>query len=283
MVIRQIRKEAASKLSNAGVTDVAPLEVLVLMKHIWQTDEIGLLMMADQEAEPSCVAAFEELLIRRMQGEPIAHLCGKKEFMSLELEVNRNCLVPRPDTECVVERAAMLCRSMKEPKILDIGTGSGCIAIFLAKQLPEAEVTAIDCSEEALKIAKNNAKKHDVSVSMRQLDILKDDPEGRFDLIISNPPYIRSDVIPTLEREVWAFEPRMALDGGEDGLLFYRRLIPLALEHLEPGGLLVLEIGWDQSREIADLIQSQEGFSEPSVIHDLAGRSRGVYAAKLQE
>lgn len=280
MVIREARQAAVAKLSQAGVTDVAPLEVLVLMKHIWNTDEIGLVMMGGDLAEESKLCELTGLLERRIQGEPIAYLCGKKEFMSLEFEVNSSVLIPRGDTECIVEQTIAMCRGKEQPRILDIGTGSGCIAICLAHSLPQACVTAVDCSQQALEVAKRNANYHKTSISFLKLDILKEEPIGTFDFIVSNPPYIPTDVTAGLAKDVRGYEPMSALDGGSDGLMFYRRIIPLAAQHLQPGGRLVLEIGWDQAEQVSNLIKEQPTFSAPTILFDLAGRSRGIYATK---
>lgn len=280
MVIRDVRKSACIKLNQAGVTNVAALEVLVLMKYVWETDEIGLVCMADKQADDERLKRFENLLARRLNGEPIAYLCGKKEFMSLEFEVNSSVLIPRGDTECVVERAIFLCRNKERPSILDIGTGSGCIAVSLAASLPEAIVTGIDCFDNALEVARRNALRYQAGISFIKMDILKEEPEGAFDLIISNPPYICSDEVCGLEKEVKDYEPLTALDGGKDGLLFYRRIVSLAVLHLKKGGALVLEIGWNQAQLVCQLIDDQGCFSRPDIIFDLAGRSRGIYVTK---
>ncbi len=279
MVIKEVRRQAIQKLKLANVCDTPALDVAVLMKHVWNTDEIGLVLMNEKPAEERLVKEFLFLLDRRMAGEPIAYLCGEKEFMSCRFFVNSGVLIPRGDTECVVESAASLLKT-KEPAILDIGTGSGCIAISLAKMFPRAKVYAVDLSEQALECAKKNADENKVCISFRKMDILTEEPEEMFDLIISNPPYIRTDVIKGLEKDVKDFEPISALDGGEDGLIFYKRIIPLASKHLKKGGILVFEIGFDQGNEVCTLIKQDKSFVAPNIIHDLAGRDRGVYTTK---
>ncbi len=279
MVIKEVRSQAVQKLKAANVCDTPALDVAVLMKHVWNTDEIGLVLMKEEKAEDTLVNAFFSLLDRRIAGEPIAYLCGEKEFMSCRFFVNSNVLIPRGDTECVVESAASLLKT-KDPAILDIGTGSGCIAISLAKLFADAKVTAIDVSEQALQCAKKNADENQVSISFRKMDILTEEPDGMYDLIISNPPYIRTDVIKGLEKEVKDYEPLSALDGGEDGLVFYKRIIPLAFKHLKKGGILVFEIGYDQGDAVCHLISQDTSFATPRIIYDLAGRDRGVYTTK---
>lgn len=279
MVIKEVRRQAIQKLKAANVSDTPALDVAVLMKHLWNTDEIGLVLMNEKQAEESKIKEFDSLLDRRMAGEPVAYLCGEKEFMSCRFFVNSGVLIPRGDTECVVEFAASLLNT-NEPTILDIGTGSGCIAISLAKLFPHAKVYAVDKSEQALECAKKNADENKVSISFRKMDILTEEPEELFDLIISNPPYIRTDVIRGLETDVKDYEPISALDGGEDGLVFYERIIPLASKYLKKGGKLVFEIGFDQGKEVCALIKQDKSFATPRIIRDLAGRDRGVYTTK---
>ncbi len=279
MVIKEVRFQAIQKLKEADVSDTPALDVAVLMKHLWNTDEIGLVLMNDQPAEETLVNQLYSFLDRRIKGEPIAYLCGEKEFMSCRFFVKSGVLIPRGDTECVVEMAASLLTT-KEPAILDIGTGSGCIAISLAKMFPRGKVYAVDISEQALECARKNADENKVSISFQKMDILTEEPEGLFDLIISNPPYICTDVIAGLETDVKDYEPISALDGGEDGLYFYKRIIPLASKHLKIGGKLVFEIGFDQGNEVCAFIKQDKSFATPQLIHDLAGRDRGVYTTK---
>ncbi len=282
MVINELRQKAINRLIHAGISDTAALDVMVLMKHVWNTDEIGLVMHGNQQADDDMSRELFSLLERRCKGEPIAYLCGSKEFMSHSFFVEPGVLIPRGDTECVVECALSLL-STDTPRILDIGTGSGCIAISIAKALPKALVFALDVSDVALQCAKSNAEKNNVNILFQKMDILTEEPNGKFDLIISNPPYICSEVVEKLEGTVKDYEPHSALDGGEDGLLFYKRLIPLASNHLNLGGSLVLEIGYDQGKKVSQLIQSDKSFASPRMIYDLAGRDRGVYTTKEKD
>lgn len=281
MVIGEVRKRATQRLNSAGVTNTPGLDVLVLMKFVWDTDEIGLILMRDRQAETDRVNQLDALLARRMQGEPVAYLCGRKEFMSLQFDVCPGVLIPRGDTECIVEKAASFYKG-KHPKILDIGTGSGCIAVSLAHILPEAMVSAVDISDKALSCARRNAEKNNVCISFSKLDILTEEPEGAFDLMISNPPYISTGRIADLGKDVKDYEPVTALDGGADGLRFYQRIIPIAARCLKKGGRLIFEIGWDQAQEVCSLFQAEQCFDQPKVIFDLAGHDRGIYTTKAK-
>lgn len=279
MVISELHRYAIRQLKESGTTETPALDATVLMKYLFDMDEIGLLLSGSEQAEISDEERLNVLLQRRINGEPIAYLCGEKEFFSMRFQVMPGVLIPRGDTECVVECAARLL-TKNAPAILDIGTGSGCIAVSLAKQFPKARVLGIDISESALLCAKHNAAANDVSVTFQQLDIQSEEPDGFFDLIISNPPYIRTDVIGTLEKQVREYEPLSALDGGTDGLDFYKRLIPVTARHLNAGGILVFETGYDHWEAVSELIKQENTFTEPQKICDLAKRDRGVYTYK---
>jgi release factor glutamine methyltransferase len=266
-----------------------------------------------EELEP-----LKKLVKRRASREPLAYIRGVREFFSLEFGVSPAVLVPRPETEILVEEAIQILQSKKKltspstgkgkgeggldlqevilplipshqgrgsfegAKILDVGTGSGCIAVALAKHLPDAEVWAVDVSPQALEIASLNAKKYEVDLRIHFLrwDLMKDSwnqrPE-KFDLIVSNPPYIPSTEIETLAPEL-KFEPRGALDGGTDGFVFYRALIPWAFDHLQAGASLLLEMGEGQGQRLEEMAV-KSGFLEVQILQDLAGHPR-VLSAK---
>lgn len=217
------------------------------------------------------------LIEKRKKGVPIAYIIGEKEFMSLSFFVNEHTLIPRPDTETIVETLIDIYKG-KSPKILDLCCGSGCIGISLAHFLPYASVTMADISQEALTVAQKNTLRNGLTdrVSLTELDVLHDDIDDKYDLIVSNPPYIASNIVPTLE--VSGYEPHLALDGGDDGLLFYRTIIPKAYDALNIGGILSFEIGFDQGISVTKLME--EYFSEVSLKQDLSGNDRMVYAKK---
>ena len=228
--------------------------------------------------------AFWHTLKRRARREPVAYITGVQEFWSLEFTVNRHVLIPRPETERVVELALELLGFCPAPRILDLGTGSGCIAVALASQLPQARVWACDVSVEALAVARTNAVAHNVAgrITFMQTDMrqrLEGYPHGgapTFDLIVSNPPYIAGPEFAALQAEVRDWEPRLALDGGKDGLDFYRRLLQDCPVQLRPGGWLVMEVGSTQSEAVMRLARSQDNLSECRLSYDYAGLPRVV-------
>ena len=213
---------------------------------------------------------------RRVNGEPLQYILGNSEFMSLTFELNCDTLIPRSDTETLVEKLIEIIGD-SSPKIIDIGTGSGCIGISLAKYT-SAEVTLADVNKNALNMAVSNAKKNDVNVSLQNIDILNEIPKGEFDIIVSNPPYIRSAVVNTLQTEVKDFEPHLALDGGEDGLIFYRRITSIAPQILNKNGILAYEIGYDQGDAVKELMKKD--FCDIDIIKDLCDNDRVVIGIK---
>ena len=256
---------------------------------------------------------FFETFEKRRRRIPLAQILGRQSFYGLDFFVNEDVLIPRADTECLVDLVlkdyADLAKQAGSSslKILDLCTGSGCIGISVAKHLPYQELLLVDLSEKALAVAKKNAEKHlGENVTLLQSDLLKELPhyleetkskgEGlseesggkeevsqrRFSLLLSNPPYIVRSVIPTLEKEVSEYEPKLALDGGEDGLLFYRRIAKEAKAVLLPGARLYLEIGYDQGESVKDIFQ-KEGYDEVEVFPDLSGNPRvlrGIFLGK---
>ncbi|MFR2954849.1 MAG: peptide chain release factor N(5)-glutamine methyltransferase [Lachnospiraceae bacterium] len=231
----------------------------------------------DQEA----LERYEALLVRRAAHIPLQHLTGEQEFMGFPFRVNEHVLVPRQDTEILVEEALKVLAPGDH--VLDLCTGSGCIAISLWKLCTGLTVEAADLSAEALAVAKENAKALEAGVAFFRGD-LSEAVTGRqmYDCIVSNPPYIRMEVIETLSEEVRAHEPYQALDGKEDGLYFYREIIRKAGAYLKPGGHLLFEIGYDQAEAVSMLMQTQ-GYEEIEVIQDLAGLDRVVKGKRKQE
>lgn len=240
---------------------------------------------------------YFELIDRRSSGEPVQYIMESQEFMGLEFIVNENVLIPRQDTETLVEDALEIINTgtlrgedmdvkRKEWDILDLCTGSGAIGVSLARIANKVNVTCSDISEGAIKVAKENAQKHGVakSVKFEQGDLFKPFSKHlrkqKFDMIISNPPYIKSSVIPTLQKEVCEHEPISALDGGESGLDFYERIVSGVGSHLRKGGVLLLEIGHDQGEAVSGLLSRNGDFTSIRVLKDLANRDRIVFAKK---
>lgn len=240
---------------------------------------------------------YFELIDRRSKGEPVQYIMGSQEFMGLEFIVNENVLIPRQDTETMVEDALEIINAgslrgedmdvkRKEWDILDLCTGSGAIGVSLAGIANKVNVTCSDISEGAIKVAKENAQKHGLAKSMKfeQGDLFKPFNKHfhkqKFDMIISNPPYIKSSVIPTLQKEVCEHEPLSALDGGESGLDFYERIVSGVGSHLKKGGVLLMEIGNDQGEAVSGLLSRNGEFTSIRVLRDLAQRDRIVFAKK---
>jgi release factor glutamine methyltransferase len=224
-------------------------------------------------------ARLRDLVERRRGGEPIQYLMGETEFYGLPFHVTRDVLIPRPETEHLIEKVIELALDFPGPRIVDIGTGSGCITVALAHHLPQAQITSIDLSASALAVARKNAKRNEVTVSFLEGDLLSPVAGEQFDFVVSNPPYVPSTDRASLSVEVRDFEPAMALFAGDDGLEVYRSLIPAAFDVLVPGGFLLLEIGYGQSTAVAELL-SRSGFAQIEFTPDLQGIPRVACAQR---
>jgi len=250
----------------------ARLEARVLAAFAWNVSPAWLIAHDTDPLSDAHVAAFETLLTRRLEGVPIAYIVGAREFYGRPFLVSADVLIPRPDTELLVERALARIPSDQAVDVLDLGTGSGCIAITLALERPLARVTAADRSAAALAIARRNADILNARVEFLSSDWFAALAGRRFDLIVSNPPYVAA-ADPHLARGDVRFEPLTALAGGHDGLDDLRRLIRAAFAHLKPGGSLLLEHGYDQADAVVELLR-QHGFEQTCTLRDLAGLDR---------
>lgn len=259
------------------------LDAEVLLASVLKCQRVKLYVLFEQEVTKAQRAAFRSLVKRRAEGEPVAYLVGTKEFYLLRFHVTPAVLIPREDSATVVVEALARLKGLASPRAVDVGTGSGCLALTCADQHKTARFVAIDLSFEALEVARGNAEKHNLAgrVEFRQGDLLapvaEDEP---FDLILSNPPYITSSVIPTLEPTVRNFEPHLALDGGPDGLSVVGRLIEQAPPRLKPGGHLILEIGYDQEAAVRALVEAQPALTLGPTIRDSANHPRVILATK---
>ena len=250
-------------------------EAELLLGDILKTDISGIILNKNNDLKISEEEKLSEYIKRRKSGEPVQYIMGYCEIMSLEFFVNPSVLIPRSDTETLVEYLIAEIGD-KKIKFLDIGTGSGCIAISILKNCPNATALLLDISDGALDVAIENAKKNNVidRAEFLNMDILKEYPERTFDLVVSNPPYIRPDVIEGLEKQVKDFEPYTALCGGEDGLVFYRRITDIANKILREDGILAYEIGYDQGVAVSEILD--EEFSDVKIIKDLCENDRVV-------
>lgn len=276
--IKELLRWTTEYLHGKGV-EAPRLEAQILLGHVMNCPRIELIARSDELPTDAERARFKDLLRQRVEGWPVAYLVGSREFYLLPFEVTPAVLIPRPDTETLVLEAIRRAKGLTAPRILDVGTGSGCIAVSVAHQVPQARVTASDVSPDALEVAKRNATRHGVAgrMTFKQGDLLQPVMgDERFDLLLSNPPYIAPGELATLAVEVRDHEPRIALDGGPDGLAFYRRFAAEAATVLVPGGTLLLEIGWQQDAAVRALFAERpEWVVEPS-LKDLAGRFRVV-------
>ena len=269
-------------LSKKGI-DAPSLEARLLLAHVLDCKPIDVLVRSFDETTDGERTRFRELIQRRVQGWPVAYLVGSKDFFLLRFEVTPAVLIPRPDTETLVQTALEVLKPQPAARVLDIGTGSGCIAISLAHRCPGIAVQAVDISPDALDVARRNARLHGVEsrVQFRLGDLFAPVPtEERFDLIASNPPYISPSEIATLAPDVRDHEPRLALDGGPDGLAFYRRIAADSGNFLKPGGTLLLEIGYTQNTGVRALFTGRPEWNLGETVKDLDGRPRVVVAQR---
>jgi release factor glutamine methyltransferase len=259
------------------------LDAEVLLAKVLGWERVQLYTHYEEPAGERARAEFRDLVRRRAEGMPVAYLVGRKEFYSLPLTVSPAVLIPRPDSEFVVVEFLALTRALEAPRAVDVGTGSGCLALACAHQHKTARFTAIDRSAEALAVASANAQSLSLAdrVEFRQGDRLAPVAgEEPFDVILSNPPYIPTDVIPTLEPGVRLYEPHLALDGGADGLRVVAPLIAEAVPLLRPGGHLILEIGTDQERPVRELIGAHPELELAPTVRDHANHPRVIRATR---
>lgn len=259
----------------------ARLDAEVLLAYVLEMDRIQLYVKYDLPLKEDELQAYRELVLKRVKRLPVAYLIGKKEFMSLELIVNEKVLIPRPETELLVEEIIDYCKEeYKEPNIVDIGTGSGAIVVALGHNLKGARVLGIDISEEALQVANTNINKHDLQERVRVIrgDLLEPlikREKNNVDIVVSNPPYIDKSELNALPPEV-KHEPRIALDGGPDGLTYYRKIVYQSSIVLKDGGSLFLEIGDKQGRDVKALFDGT--WDDVILRQDYAGHDRIIHA-----
>ena len=268
---------------TAGGSPSPRLDAEVLLMNFLKTDRVQLYMHPERELPEEECARFTPWVERRRRGEPVAYITGEKEFWSLFFEVNRDVLIPRPETECLIEEVLIYYgREAGHLRIIDIGTGSGAIGVVLAAEIPAALVTATDISRGALEVARRNADRHGVTGRMEFLEgHLFASAIGEFDVIVSNPPYIADDVYPLLPEGIRAFEPREALIAGPDGAAFHRKIIREGMGRLKPGGRIFLEIG-ERQKELVDFLFRDEGcYTDIYFRKDYGGMERVAAAKKV--
>jgi release factor glutamine methyltransferase len=255
------------------------IDTQVLLMEITGLNKVQLLTKDDFILNESMIKKFKDFFEKRSNHMPVSYITNHCEFMSLDFYVDQNVLIPRQDTETLVETAIDYIKKYNVKNILEIGTGSGCIPVSLAYYVKGLNITSVDISKEALKIAKKNATKNNVDITFIQSDLFKNlNKNIKYDLIISNPPYIKPSVIKTLEASVKHYEPIIALDGYEDGLYFYKNIITHSLEFLKLYGIILFEIGYDQKDDVIQLLKPN--FKNIKSIKDLAKLDRVVLGLK---
>lgn len=278
ILIKDIINQGKAMLKEAEVADWAT-DSWLLAEYVFGITKKDFYMNPAGAVSKESADRYLELIRQRAEKIPLQHITGTQEFMGFDFKVNPDVLVPRQDTELLVERAVQYINSLQEKvKVLDMCTGSGCIAISVDKLCPNAEVVAVDISEKALLVAEENNRQNSTNVTFLHSDLFEN-IQGQFDIIISNPPYIKTEEIQGLMQEVKEHEPILALDGDWDGLKFYRRISKQSEKSLKNGGKIMLEIGYDQGKTVPEILE-KDGFKEIKVLKDLSGNDRVIIAGK---
>lgn len=280
MNIQSAILEGANILKNKSINS-AKLDSEILLASVIDKDRKYLILNNDQNIKEKNLIHFQKLINKRSFREPIAYLTNKKHFWNYKFFVTKDTLIPRPDTELIVEQILKLTKSKTKMKILDIGVGSGCILLTILKERKNFYGVGVDISKKCLNISKINAKNLEVSsrVKFFKSDVDKFDL-GKYDLIVSNPPYIKRSNIKYLEKDVVNFEPKFALDGGLDGLSEIRKVITKSSELIKKNGKFILEIGFDQKNKVINLLKDK-GFYINSILKDLAKNDRCIVSTKI--
>lgn len=300
MKLKDIIRESINSLKAFEIEN-SSIKVKLLIEYVLRISKEQIILNEEKELTESEILKINSLLDKIKSGVPIQYIINKQEFMGMEFYVNENVLIPQPDTEILVEEVIKYCNKLrhnqennetnhktsekecreknKPIKILDLCTGSGIIGVSLCKYLENVEIYVSDISEKALEVAKKNAKKHNANINFICSDMFKNIEEKEFDIIVSNPPYIESNVINNLSKEVQN-EPKIALDGGEDGLDFYRIISEKANKYLKENGIIFLEIGYDQKDKVEKIFSNYNYYSNIECIKDLSGNNRVIIVKK---
>lgn len=281
MTIKDIIIKYSQELEE--ISQTPRLDVEILLQKVLGVDRLYILLNLDRVLSKSEEQLFNKFINERLDNRPVAYIVGNREFMGLDFFVQEGVLIPRPDTEVLVEEVIELAKQKDAKNILDIGTGSGAITVSLAKYLQDTKITSVDISDIALEIAEKNAITNEVNdrVTFIKSDLFTNiDKEMKFDIIVSNPPYIKREVIDTLDKQVKDYEPYGALEGGIDGLDFYRAITKQAKDYLKNGGVLAYEVGHDQSEDVSKLMEMY-GYTNIYTIKDLQQIDRVVIGTVL--
>ena len=281
----QILNRAVEQFRSAGV-DRPRTNAELLLESVLDAKKIDLYLDRDRILTPEQIERFNRFIQKRIAGMPLQYILGSTEFFGLEFEVNESVLIPRPETETLVETVIEHLKDKTHPKIIDLGTGSGAIAVTLAKNLKDCLVYATDISPDAVEVAKGNAKAHEVDNKIGFLTgdlfepLRRKKLEKTIDCVVSNPPYVSQEEFNNLPNEVKCYEPIVALKTDEEGTSFHKEIIEGSLDFLKGGGILVLEVGLDQANKVADLIGNHKDFRSVEIKKDLGGIERMVIAHK---
>lgn len=276
MTIAEWLKGAAEALEQSGCPDPA-IDARWIAEDMLHMSPSSLRFESNNALTPGQQEEMDACLKRRIQGEPVQYILKRADFMGLQLYVDNRVLIPRQDTETLVEAAIVELQAMQTPRVLDLCAGSGAIGLSIKTLVPKADVTLSDVSSGALEVVRKNAHELGAAVTVRCGDLFKAVGKEKFDLIASNPPYIPSSELNSLQKEV-GFEPKLALDGGLDGLDFYRRIAEEAPKHLNAGGCVYLEVGEGEARSVKELLEAALDCREAGIIKDLNGIERIVWA-----
>lgn len=280
MTIRETIRKGMIILKNNNITE-PNIKARLIMQYVLNKPREYLMVYDTQNVMLRQEVNYFKAIKKLCQGLPLQHITHRQEFMKMTFYVDENVLIPRQDTEVLVEEVIKIAKKINAKKFLDLCTGSGAIAVSLAKYIEQSEITAVDISGKALNVAKLNAKNNEVDdkITFVESDLFSNLKKEKYDMIVSNPPYIKTDIIKKLDKEVQK-EPYIALDGGYDGLDFYRKIINEADEYLKFHGYLCLEIGYNQKEEVEELIRKQEKYTDTYCKKDLCDNDR-VIIAKL--
>ena len=279
MTIKQAITKGMIMLKSNNV-ESPKLKARLLLQYILDKPRQYIIVYDNKEIDKQQQWQYFVNIEKLTKGVPLQHITHRQEFMKMDFFVDENVLIPRPDTEILVEEVIKIAQKYNLPRILDLCTGSGAIAISLKKFVPNADITAVDISEKALEIAQRNAKKLETKINFLKSDLFDKLDNKKFDIIVSNPPYIRKDEIKKLSEEVQK-EPKIALDGGEDGLDFYRIITEQAINYLKTGSFLCFEIGYNQKNDVIKIIEDDQNYKNTYCKKDLYGNDRIIITQVL--
>ena len=279
MTIKQAITKGMIMLKSNNV-ESPKLKARLLLQYILDKPRQYIIVYDNKEIDKQQQWQYFVNIEKLTKGVPLQHITHRQEFMKMDFFVDENVLIPRPDTEILVEEVIKIAQKYNSPRILDLCTGSGAIAISLKKFVPNADITAVDISEKALEIAQKNAKKLETKINFLKSDLFDKLDNKKFDIIVSNPPYIRKDEIKKLSEEVQK-EPQIALDGGEDGLDFYRIITEQAINYLKTGSFLCFEIGYNQKNDVIKIIEDEQNYKNTYCKKDLYGNDRIIITQVL--